>query len=224
MLIYQFINFPYKIRINGTDQVKTIKLTCSDKVTPETLGQSPRTCYPLIVILARDLSKEEASNKSENDVLFMINVIHVKDRVCPLETNVITRLLKKRSGLTINLQTLYTPNDDLDESNGTNSAICVICQESFVSIALLPCKHTCTCLECFTKIDKCPLCRSYIRSYFMLKPITDTNQEPPQSGENNQSTQTTAQTSQDSNQQQPQSTQNRGFFRKVGSKFSNLFK
>lgn len=138
-------------------------------MNPETLGQSPRTCYPLVVILARDLAGEEDGEKDADDVAFMINVIHVKDKVCPLETNVITRLLKKRNGLTINLQTLYTPNEFDDETSSNNTAICVICQEEMVSIALLPCRHTCTCLECFNKIDKCPLCRSYIRSYFMLK-------------------------------------------------------
>lgn len=143
-------------------------------MNPETLGQSPRTCYPLVVILARDLANEGDGEKDPDDVVFMINVIHVKDKVCPLETNVITRLLKKRNGLTINLQTLYTPNEFDDETSANNTAICVICQEELVSIALLPCRHTCTCLECFTKIDKCPLCRSYIRSYFMLK--LDANQ------------------------------------------------
>lgn len=183
-------------------------------MNPETLGQSPRTCYPLVVILARDLSRDV--NQDENDVVFMINVLHVKDKVCPLETNVITRLLKKRNGLTINLQTLYT---EFDDEPGANTAICVICQENLVLIALLPCKHTCTCLDCFTKIDKCPLCRSYIRSYFMLKFEENNVDGEQQQNEGDQQQQTDDQTAHSTAPQQ-----SKNFLKKFGSKFTGLFK
>lgn len=177
------------------------------------------------MILARNLSKEfqddkddkdnKKNQKDQNDVVFMINVIHVKDKICPLETNVITRLLKKRNGMTINLQTLYTPNEFEDET-GTNTAICVICQETSVSIALLPCKHTCTCLECFTKIDKCPLCRSYIRSYFVLK--FDEKNEQQANNQSQDHSQTSGQTT--VGQQTDQNRQNTSFLKKI----KNLFK
>ena len=172
----------------------------------------------MVVILARDLANEADAEKDADDVVFMINVIHVKDKVCPLETNVITRLLKKRNGLTINLQTLYTPNEFEDETSPNNTAICVICQEEMVSIALLPCRHACTCLECFTKIDKCPLCRSYIRSYFMLKLEGNPNdQNDPNAQADNQ--EASSNDPQDGQQSQP-ARQGTGLLRK----FKKLFR
>jgi len=212
--------------INGVEQMKTFKLTCSDKVNPESLGESPRTCYPLVVILARPIDEGEEAQQSENDVVFMINVVHVKDRVCPLETNVITRLLKKRSGLTINLQTLYTPEFE-DEPGGGSTAICVICQENLVSIALLPCRHTCTCLECFTKIDKCPLCRSYIKSYFMLKLDEQINNEQTDEQTKQDDKQDEKTTNDQSSTQQSETNtrpQNKNFLKKVSSKITGLFR
>lgn len=185
------------------------------------LGESPRSCYPLIVILASKLIDEDFDNKNDNDVAFMINVLHVKDKICPLDTNVITRLLKKCNGLTINLQTLYTPDFD-DETNENGTTICVICQENLVSIALLPCRHTCTCLECFNRIDKCPLCRSYIRSYFVLKfeQMTDNVNNEETTQVNNEGPKDEQKDETDQTSSEP----NRNFLRKVGSKFNRLFR
>lgn len=212
-------SFPPK-RTTGIGKARTFKLTCSDKVNSETLGQSPRTCYPLVVILARDLAGEENGEKDADDVAFMINVIHVKDKVCPLDTNVITRLLKKRNGLTINLQTLYTPNE-FDDETSANTAVCVICQEEMVSIALLPCRHTCTCLECFNKIDKCPLCRSYIRSYFVLKLEENANGETDPNNPTDEAAGTSSNDQQDAPPAAGQPTRPKaGLLRK----FKNLFK
>lgn len=189
-------------------------------MNPETLGQSPRACYPLVVILARDLANEADGEQAADDVVFMINVIHVKDKVCPLDTNVITRLLKKRNGLTINLQTLYTPNEFDDETSPNNTAICVICQEEMVSIALLPCRHTCTCLECFTKITLCPLCRSYIRSYFVLKIEENPNNQTDQNNQADEQETSSTNGPQDAQPKSQPARQSGGLLRK----FKNLFK
>ncbi|KAJ8881677.1 hypothetical protein PR048_018163 [Dryococelus australis] len=47
--------------------------------------------------------------------------------------------------------------------------LCVVCQYFPVSRALLPCRHTCVCASCFSKMDRCPMCRGPIRSYFCIR-------------------------------------------------------
>jgi hypothetical protein len=46
--------------------------------------------------------------------------------------------------------------------------VCIICQVNDVNKAFLPCRHACICDRCFEKVDKCPMCRGYIYSYFNL--------------------------------------------------------
>ncbi|OWF40659.1 Cell growth regulator with RING finger domain protein 1 [Mizuhopecten yessoensis] len=46
---------------------------------------------------------------------------------------------------------------------------CIVCQAELVALALLPCRHTCVCSSCFTQLDRCPMCRGYIESYFRVR-------------------------------------------------------
>lgn len=70
------------------------------------------------------------------------------------------QFIKRKSGIVLNLQDLYISTDVVD-----NSPYCIICQENDITRALLPCKHTCVCAECFARIDLCPLCRERILNY-----------------------------------------------------------
>ncbi len=45
---------------------------------------------------------------------------------------------------------------------------CIICHVEQMSLVFLPCRHACVCDTCFLKLDKCPMCRSGIDSYFRL--------------------------------------------------------
>ena len=47
--------------------------------------------------------------------------------------------------------------------------LCVVCQYFPLSRALLPCRHTCICASCFSKLDRCPMCRGPITSYFCIR-------------------------------------------------------
>ncbi|XP_026292342.1 cell growth regulator with RING finger domain protein 1 [Frankliniella occidentalis] len=47
--------------------------------------------------------------------------------------------------------------------------LCVVCQFYPLSRALLPCRHTCVCAGCFNRLDRCPMCRSPIKSYFCIR-------------------------------------------------------
>lgn len=45
---------------------------------------------------------------------------------------------------------------------------CIVCQNQPLNCVLLPCRHTCVCRMCFEKLDRCPMCRSHIESFFIL--------------------------------------------------------
>ena len=53
--------------------------------------------------------------------------------------------------------------------------ICVVCQELPVTRCALPCKHACTCQRCFKRLvkSKCPMCRTFIASYFIIGDESD---------------------------------------------------
>ncbi|KAG8457151.1 hypothetical protein KFE25_004118 [Diacronema lutheri] len=42
---------------------------------------------------------------------------------------------------------------------------CVICLSEPKSVLLLPCRHLCCCHDCFTQVDKCPVCRTEFDSF-----------------------------------------------------------
>ncbi|XP_012944875.1 uncharacterized protein LOC101860534 [Aplysia californica] len=54
---------------------------------------------------------------------------------------------------------------------------CVVCQTRRVRCVLLPCRHACVCLGCFKLLDKCPLCRGGLESYFLLGDQENSNCE-----------------------------------------------
>lgn len=58
-------------------------------------------------------------------------------------------------------------SDTLMQEN--NEQLCVVCRFYPLSRALLPCRHTCICAICFAKLDRCPICRSPITSYFCIR-------------------------------------------------------
>ncbi|XP_064602965.1 cell growth regulator with RING finger domain protein 1-like [Liolophura sinensis] len=61
---------------------------------------------------------------------------------------------------------------------------CIVCQSAAISTVLLPCRHTCVCNTCFLQIDKCPMCRGVIESYFRLNGVLEecNSSEPEQAG------------------------------------------
>lgn len=49
--------------------------------------------------------------------------------------------------------------------------LCIVCQTHPVTRTILPCKHACLCKICYFRIkdDICPICRSPILSFFVLR-------------------------------------------------------
>lgn len=46
---------------------------------------------------------------------------------------------------------------------------CIVCQCEQITTVLLPCRHACVCSICFAKLERCPMCREFIYSYFWLE-------------------------------------------------------
>nr|CAD7608263.1 unnamed protein product [Timema genevievae] len=138
------------------------------------LGTPPRLCYPLVIFLVRN----DQGSTHPDETVALINVIHIKDLVCTLPTSILAQYLKQANGQLSCLKQLYlaTGLSYDDESNTTavpqlsqDEQLCVVCQYFPLSRALLPCRHTCICASCFVKVDRCPMCRSPIRSYFCVR-------------------------------------------------------
>ncbi|GAB1603913.1 cell growth regulator with RING finger domain protein 1-like [Argonauta hians] len=74
-----------------------------------------------------------------------------------------------------------TTSSNAGESGGSVPTLteCIVCQCETISMALLPCRHACVCRTCFTKLDRCPLCREYIQSYFFLQQQQQEQQQNP---------------------------------------------
>lgn len=73
-------------------------------------------------------------------------------------------------------QQLYLATGDsptYDEPMSSNlvneQQLCVVCHFFPLSRALLPCRHTCICAQCFPKLDCCPMCRSPIKTFFCVR-------------------------------------------------------
>ncbi|KFB48496.1 AGAP003181-PA-like protein [Anopheles sinensis] len=182
---------------------------------PLILGAPPRLAYPLVVFMIRETEPDELLHPDETVIL--VNVVHLRDPVCPLPTSILAQYLKQASGQLSCLKVSGKPLAILAclaahgaESNGgagsgassgvptgtlslaepvacagnnepllcSDSAprdcpvgeqLCVVCHYFPLSRALLPCRHTCICAVCFSKLDRCPMCRATITSYFCIR-------------------------------------------------------
>lgn len=55
----------------------------------------------------------------------------------------------------------------MDRKKNDNPEIfCIVCQEEFKSVVLLPCRHLCMCVNCSHNLhfyqEVCPLCRTLV--------------------------------------------------------------
>lgn len=52
---------------------------------------------------------------------------------------------------------------------------CVACQNAPVNRVLLPCRHTCLCDGCVSRVQHCPMCRAFVLEAFALcrRPLED---------------------------------------------------
>ncbi|XP_037294046.1 cell growth regulator with RING finger domain protein 1 [Manduca sexta] len=149
---------------------KALRLSTAETLQ---LGPPPRTCYPLVVILARDL--RDTGELRPDDTVALVSVVHIRDEQCPLPSGVIAQYLKQANGHLSCLKQLYVSGecggeaDYASDSAQAAEALCCVCAAQPLSRALLPCRHACLCARCLPKLDKCPICRSVITSYFCIR-------------------------------------------------------
>ncbi|KAL2082339.1 hypothetical protein ACEWY4_022157 [Coilia grayii] len=69
--------------------------------------------------------------------------------------------------------------DSEGESLEMQGKDCVVCQNASVNRVLLPCRHTCVCDSCMTRLQHCPMCRAFVMESFALSqsPVAFTNEE-----------------------------------------------
>ncbi|XP_067119780.1 cell growth regulator with RING finger domain protein 1-like [Centruroides vittatus] len=147
-----------------------IHLSPFEEISEHDLGEIPRIKYPLMVILVRE--SELSEDEDPNTVIGMISIMHIKDSICRMESRLIAQYLKQANGQTCSLKQLYMSSEMTYNTSNQCEVIdssCVICQVLPVTRALLPCRHTCVCHRCFSRLDKCPICRSMIQSYFCIQ-------------------------------------------------------
>ncbi|CAK1583993.1 unnamed protein product [Parnassius mnemosyne] len=141
---------------------------------PPALGAPPRSCYPLVVVLARD--QRDTAELRPDDTVALVSVVHIRDEQCPLPSGVIAQYLKQANGHLSCLKQLYVSSEsgEVGAMEARECAQCCVCAAAPLSRALLPCRHACLCARCLPKLDKCPICRSAISSYFCIR-----NEEEP---------------------------------------------
>lgn len=154
-----------------------LHLSPSIAIDPIEYGRPPRTRYPLAVVL---ISLDD-SGAEDTRVGAMIIVIHIKDVICTAASCVVLQYLKLTNGQLSNLQQLYVSSENDDDDEDVVSAVqsktesgspCLICRAAPASRALLPCRHVCSCRRCFEQLDRCPMCRSLIQTYFCIRDET----------------------------------------------------
>ncbi|CAF1231818.1 unnamed protein product [Rotaria magnacalcarata] len=119
-----------------------------------------RRKYPLVIIV-----HSFASDDRQEFFRLPIQVaaLHVKSSMSDdPPTKFIMKLSKLASGQSLVLQDIFIPGA------GISDDACAICLTERANHVLLPCKHACICQNCFSLIDKCPICQRTVLSYFKL--------------------------------------------------------
>ena len=87
-----------------------------------------------------------------------------------METKILSKLLKQRNGRVFEMKEIFVADCAID------SNLCVICFTLPITRTILPCRHACVCGDCFEKIEKCPMCRCSILSFFKIREQQNHNQ------------------------------------------------
>ncbi|CAG7680438.1 unnamed protein product [Allacma fusca] len=147
--------------------------------------------YPLAIVVYRPENTVDTNESFESgeEIHGLFTLLHVKSDTFPMPTTVLAHYIKMDNGNTFLLKPLYLVEDDTlldDESaNQENAAAedlslgtspnsfpgvsCSVCQTLPVSRAILPCGHVCLCVQCFEKVERCPICRGEMQFFFRTR-------------------------------------------------------
>jgi hypothetical protein len=117
--------------------------------------------------------KKSFTFSNENLLIYLKNLDYFEDKneiislLCFLGKENQNFFVQTKEGF-FQLQEIYGSN----ENEVDFSEECVVCLTNDREIILLPCRHNCSCHTCFLHLDKCPICRSVIKAFIVLKPPT----------------------------------------------------
>jgi len=114
--------------------------------------------YPFVLLLHSFIDE---NSKEFFQLPIQVATLHVKSISTDPPTRYIIRISKLSDGRSLILQDIFTPSTTISDDSA-----CAICLTERVTRVLLPCKHACICENCFNLIDKCPICKGRVISYF----------------------------------------------------------
>ncbi|KAL1501667.1 hypothetical protein ABEB36_006957 [Hypothenemus hampei] len=182
-------------RAPHVDQVMTLNYSAEESLD---LGTPPRLRYPLVIFLIRDdvdgkvhpdetvalinvvHIKDQVCTlptsilgqylKQANGQLSCLKQLYLATgNSGNYETQIPLAVAEPVEGGPSSVGSFCTNNEDSTFWNSSGEQLCVVCQTYPLSRALLPCRHTCICASCFNKLERCPMCRGPIKSYFCIR-------------------------------------------------------
>ncbi|XP_019647615.1 PREDICTED: cell growth regulator with RING finger domain protein 1-like [Branchiostoma belcheri] len=189
------------------NHVEHLLLSGQQEEEGKRFGRSPRSVYPVVLVLKR---QETAADMS---IAGMISVVHVPDADCADPCQVLCQYLLTGTGNMYDLKRLYMAVDDsadqtMDEPFSTKHEPdqeteqddtaktsddstteedvrkdCVVCQNGPINRVLLPCRHACVCDACAAHFRQCPMCRQDIASSFCMQHSEGSEQAEEEEGE-----------------------------------------
>jgi len=121
-------------------------------------------------------SEQVVLEKGEKSITVELQPPGIHSCVLVLADGAFLLELKPRDGKQSVKMSLYFKNGhvfDIFEPFGVVDPDCVVCLTDPKQVTLLPCRHFCVCAECYSHIDKCPVCRSGFESVLVIKGYAD---------------------------------------------------
>ncbi|XP_077990722.1 cell growth regulator with RING finger domain protein 1-like [Glandiceps talaboti] len=151
------------------------------------LGGLPRTKYPLVVVMSVDATQDsDIQEEEQSNIVSMVSAIHLPDSGYSVKSHIILQMVFTNTGSCCNLEKFFVSTEQSEDSTSAETLDpnifaeletedlpagardCTVCQNASISRVLLPCRHACVCDHCFPLLDKCPMCRGPIQSFFYM--------------------------------------------------------
>lgn len=183
------------LRNQNPHEERTITIKAPEEMN---LGRAPRLAYPLVIFLIRADSENESADETvllmnvihlqdslcplPTSILaqylkqasgqlsclkqLYLSAIDSDGEYSYSKTNMGSLSLAEPCTSELNSMPILCSDTMMQENS---DQLCVVCRYYPLSRALLPCRHTVLCAICFSKLDRCPICRSTITSYFCIR-------------------------------------------------------
>ncbi|KAF0983494.1 hypothetical protein FDP41_010559 [Naegleria fowleri] len=173
--------------INNTEEERIGNQLTQDLLADEDERISSDSKLPLVIVIkptlqAQDYLKRYDDENLETDYdreLYCLYVICNFNRYENAEEGVyyrgnVVKIFAQTESELFELEEVY----GADENDENEVEECIVCFSEPREVILLPCKHKCVCHECFSRIDKCPICRSNVRSFISENTSSSESTQP----------------------------------------------